>query len=95
MRARVRISGKDRSGKEIVRYQQVTSGGSFGGSSLQVEAGLGDLESIDDIEVHWPTKQSSVERFEGAQINGAYRLKEGTGVATKLELQSFEFPEEI
>ena len=93
--ARVRIHGKDASGNEIVRHQSVTSGGSFGGSSLRIEAGLGDMQSINYIEVDWPVLQSQVEKFDGAQINGAYLLKEGTGVATKVELQSFEFRDEI
>ena len=51
--ARVRIDVETPSGSRSV-HRVVSSGGSFGASSMQLEIGLGDAEAIEGIAVVWP-----------------------------------------
>ena len=50
----------------------VSSGGSYGGSTLAQEIGLGDATSIKAVEVRWPGGAS--QRFEGGQSGRRYRI---------------------
>lgn len=59
-------------------YALVGSGGSFGGSSLQQEIGLGDAVAIREIEVEWPGS-GLVERFGDVALDRIYRVREGEG----------------
>ena len=55
----------------------VGSGGSFGGSSLQQEMGLGRAESIDSIHIAWPGRGGR-QVFDGPlEVNRFYRATEG------------------
>ena len=56
-------------------YRTVTSGGSFGGNSLQLEIGLGQAQIIDLIKVKWPSGQIS--EFKNVKINQSIQLTEG------------------
>ena len=56
-------------------YRTVTSGGSFGGNSLQLEIGLGQAKSINLIKVKWPSGQIS--EFKNVKINQRIELTEG------------------
>ena len=61
------------------------SGGSFGGSSLQQEIGLGDAEGLEELVVTWPGS-GTVDRIPGAEMNRFYELEEGTGTLRALEV---------
>ena len=65
------------------------SGGSFGGSSLQQEIGLGQAGEIDYVAVRWPAT-GEVEHFYGISMNGAWLLREGTGKAVSTDRRSFD-----
>ena len=57
-------------------YASVTSGGSFGASSLEQEIGLGRAERIVFLEVYWPT--SGLERvFVEVPLDSHVRVREG------------------
>ena len=58
-------------------YRDVTSGGSFGASSLRPHSGVGKATTIDAIEIRWPGS-GSVQRFEGPiGVDRTYELTEG------------------
>jgi hypothetical protein len=65
------------------------SGGSFGGSSLQQELGLGRAEAIELVEVRWPAT-GAVERFAGVGLDRVWRLREGAGRAELLARGEFD-----
>ena len=65
------------------------SGGSFGGSSLQQELGLGRAEAIELVEVRWPAT-GEVERFAGVGLDRVWRLREGAGRAELLARGEFD-----
>ncbi len=75
--ARIRVDVDTPTGRRDI-YALAGSGGSFGGSSLQQEIGLGDATAIREIEVRWPGS-GVVERLEGPPLDAVYRLREGSG----------------
>ena len=58
MGARVRVRVATPNGSRDI-YRQVSTGGSFGASTLQQEIGLGDATSIEVIEVTWPASDTT------------------------------------
>ncbi len=65
------------------------SGGSFGGSSLQQEIGLGDAEAIDEILIRWPGS-ATVDRISGPSLDRFYEVIEGSGEARELLMPQIE-----
>jgi hypothetical protein len=58
-------------------HTSVGTGGSFGGSSLQQEIGLGRATSIDRLEVTWPTSGTK-QVFHDVQLDRSYAIVEGS-----------------
>ncbi|MDH3735328.1 MAG: ASPIC/UnbV domain-containing protein, partial [Gemmatimonadota bacterium] len=83
LHARVRISVETPRGPRDV-HAVVGSGGSFGGSSLQQEIGLGDATAIREIEVRWPGS-GRVETFREVERERIYYLLEGSGELRPVE----------
>jgi hypothetical protein len=71
-RIRVRI---EEEGKTRDIYRWVGASGSFGGSSLQQEIGLGRASRIAEIEVYWPASDTT-QRFTNVEMDAAYRIVE-------------------
>jgi len=59
-----------------VFYRTLTSGSSFGANSLQLEIGLGNASSIEEIEVQWPNSNRSVDTWQNIKINQTIFLQE-------------------
>ncbi len=78
--SRVALSVEGPSGKRTI-HRLVGSGGSFGGNSMQLEAGLGDAIRIAEIHVQW-AGSGSEQRFISVAPRAVYRVVEG---ATELE----------
>ena len=72
-RIRVEITEADR--KRSV-YCHVNSGGSFGASPLRKEIGLGKAQSIDLLEIHWPTS-GTTQTFNGIKVDSCVEIREG------------------
>ena len=89
--ARIKVIGTGANGKSVVRYHTVSSGGSFGASSLRAEIGLGDMTSVDRIEVQWPVADRTIEQFGAVEPGAAYRIVEGSGKAVEINLPVFRF----
>jgi hypothetical protein len=60
-------------------FRTVGSGGSFGGSSLQEEIGLGDATTIRQLSVLWPSS-GHVDRFENVSVDRIFSIVEGRGI---------------
>ena len=67
----------------------VGSGGSFGGSSLQQEIGLGRATLIRSLSITWPVT-GKTDTYEDVTVNKAYRIREGDPTPTPVTLASFE-----
>ena len=76
LEARVREPGAEREGERVV-HALVGWGGSFGGSSLVQEIGLGDATERVSLAVLWPGSGAR-QRFEGLALDRYYRIDEPT-----------------
>jgi hypothetical protein len=83
--ARIRVRVRDAAGTRDVS-SVITSGGTFGGNSLQAEIGLGPARSIEEIEVTWPTT-GRTDTLKDVAMDRFYRLAEGTGRLEPLTLK--------
>lgn len=77
-RIKVVVNGTDGI-REI--HEKVSSGGSFGASSLQAEIGLGKIEAIRHVEIRWPNGLR--QRYEALAKNRRYILREGKAEARR------------
>ncbi len=75
--ARVRFTVTRPDGSQRHIFRTVTTGGSFGASSLQMEAGLGDAAGLDEVRITWPNAAQSGERHRDLAMNRAYLIREG------------------
>ncbi|TVQ08159.1 MAG: CRTAC1 family protein [Balneolaceae bacterium] len=71
-------------------HRTVTTGGSFGSSSLQLEIGLGKAVKIQELEVYWPASNSK-QHFYNVPINQFYRVTEFAQVIKPVARESFRF----
>jgi hypothetical protein len=68
----------------MTRRQDVLSGGSFMSSNdPRVHFGLGDVRTIDGLEIRWPSGE--VEQIKIARLNAIYTIQEGTGILSVTE----------
>ena len=56
-------------GEERIQVREVNSGGSFGANPLEQHIGLGLATSIESIEIKWPNRGATLQRFEDANFN--------------------------
>ena len=66
-------------------YALVGSGGSFGGSSMQQEIGLGDAERIVEIRIRWPGN-SEIQIHRDVAMNRIYHVVEEDSQMTALDV---------
>ena len=87
--ARVKVVTQKANGQENSIYKTVSTGGSFGGNSLQLEIGLDDAKLIKSIEVTWPNKAQTKTIVKNIAINKFYKLVEGTSQLEELNRSAF------
>ncbi len=86
--ARIKVSLNTANGGREV-YATVTSGSSFGASSLQQEIGLGQAISIRAIEVVWPAS-GEVQVFQDVEMDQFLHIREGDPAPLVLEFDPFD-----
>ncbi|MBI1951330.1 MAG: CRTAC1 family protein, partial [Acidobacteria bacterium] len=86
--ARIRVRVRDGEAKRDI-YATVGSGGSFGGSSLQQEIGLGRAASIEAIEVTWPAT-GKTQTFRDVAIDRTYKVTEGEPGLAPIPVRPFD-----
>jgi hypothetical protein len=85
--ARIRIDITE-GGQRREIYRDVSSGGSFGASSLRPHIGLGKAATIDALEIRWPGS-GLVQRFKGPMAaDQVYEIIEGKAVLRPVELRT-------
>jgi len=72
--ARIEVTVGEGEGRRAI-HRRVGSGGSFGGSSLQQEIGLGNAREIVSVTVRWPGS-GTVQRFSGVALDRCYLADE-------------------
>jgi hypothetical protein len=73
--ARIRVVVEAEGGTRDI-HTVVSSGGSFGASSLRQHIGLGDASAIRTLEIRWPAS-GTVQTFYDVAMNRRYRIQEG------------------
>ena len=74
--ARIRVDLVDADGGIRSVHRQVGGGGSFGGNPLRQTIGLGMPESVEKVEVYWPTTDLT-QTFSNVAMDRLYRVVEG------------------
>lgn len=75
--ARIKVIVENFDGTERNIYATVSSGGSFGASSLQQEIGLGKVIAIKEIKIKWPDKNYSFSSYKNIPINSRIEIIQG------------------
>lgn len=85
--ARIKVTVETETGPQEI-HRMVTSGGSFGANSLQVEVGLGSASRIRALEVGWPTTGTR-SRYADVELNRIYEIREGDDVLQPVPTRRF------
>jgi hypothetical protein len=88
--ARITVRLRDSGPGSPVRYREVTSGGSFGASSLVQHIGLDKATAIDALEVDWPVSGTR-QIFRDLPVDRALEIRELTDAVTVRDLPRFSF----
>jgi hypothetical protein len=72
---KIKLTLSDANGRKSLRYREVTSGGSFGASSLRQEIGLGRARRIDAMEIWWPASDTR-QTFREIKVNQFIEVRE-------------------
>jgi len=73
--AKIRVTLPDASSGSALRYREVTSGGSFGATTLTQHIGIGKATTIAKLEVIWPVSRT-VQVFQNVPINRVLQIRE-------------------
>jgi hypothetical protein len=90
--ARIKVTVAAGEGMRHV-YSTVSTGGSFGSSSLQQEIGLGQASSIQAVEVSWPAT-GQIQIFKNLAMDRAYKIREGEPTALPVDLKRIDLSPE-
>ncbi|MGH7806239.1 MAG: FG-GAP-like repeat-containing protein [Candidatus Binatia bacterium] len=85
--ARIRLSVEGPEGKRDI-YATVSTGGSFGASSLQQEIGLGRATKIRDLEVRWP-RDGKTQTFRDLAVDRVLEIREGAAEPVPVPSKAF------
>ena len=81
MGARIRIGVEDGPTERSI-FATVSTGGSFGSSTLQQEIGLGSATRIETLEIEWPS--GARQSFRNLGVDGVFAIREGDPDAVRV-----------
>jgi hypothetical protein len=84
--ARLRLDVRTAGGSRRSLYRTVSNGGSFGGSPLRQEIGLGDATAIERAVITWPSG-GPPQTVTGLEVDRRYVVREGTDTPRPLALR--------
>tara|TARA_B100000686_G_C16714519_1_gene931191 strand:- start:991 stop:1611 length:621 start_codon:yes stop_codon:yes gene_type:complete len=76
-------------GESRTVHATVSTGSSFGGSSLQQELGIGTAARVDRLSITWPTSKT-VQNFYDLPVNKIYHIREDADRVDPVASLSFE-----
>ena len=85
--AKIKLTLVDAKGAKSMRYREVSSGGSFGASSLSQHIGLGKAAKIDALEITWPMSKQ-VQVFRNVAMDQALTIQETAATYKVRKLKS-------
>lgn len=87
--ARIKIVVENEIGEHREIYKVVSTGGSFGSSSLRQEIGLGDAKLIRSVTITWPVT-GNTQVFSNMELDKYYKITEGEK-QVKISRSAFSF----
>ena len=84
------MTTQQKNGNEQFFHLVVSTGGSFGSSSLQQEMGLNEAVTIKEIEIKWPNATQSIDVYTNIEINRFIKIIEGVKNVEYLERSAFK-----
>jgi len=87
--ARIKVTVKTSAGPRAI-HKTVSTGGSFGGSPLRQEIGLGDALAIESVEITWPAT-GRVQVLKDLALDHFYKIREDDAAATPWPLKKLKF----
>ena len=88
--ARIKLELEMNDGTLRSVYSQVTSGGSFGASSLEQQIGLGQAQRIISMEIYWPTSDTR-QVFTDVPLEIYIEVREGDRKYKVLDIPTLDF----
>jgi hypothetical protein len=76
--ARIRIVATDARDERRVIHRTVSTGGSFGASSVRQEIGLGAATHVDTLRIVWPNRDRTVDTYTNLDVNQHLKVVEGS-----------------
>ncbi len=89
--AKIKLVCLDEKSNSYTIYRNVTTGGSFGSSSLQQEIGIGKAIKIDSLEITWPYKGNKKDVFSNILPNQFIKIIEGDSKIYTLTKKKIKF----
>ena len=89
--AKLELTVVDEQGNKKILYEQVSTGGSFGASSLAVEWGLADAVQIESLKIIWPNQNQDTDVYENVPINQFIVIEEGAEDIEVIEINKLDF----
>ncbi|GHA25677.1 hypothetical protein GCM10007103_03660 [Salinimicrobium marinum] len=77
-------------GKAFTIFHTISSGGSFGASTLRAQIGLGKASEVKEVKIKW-AGSGTTQVFTDLQMNTFYRITENKPEAEMLDLQPISF----
>jgi tetratricopeptide (TPR) repeat protein len=88
--AKIKVVVEEAGAKLSSRFREVSSGGSFGASSLTQSIGLGKASRVKSLEIYWPASKTR-QIFRDVEVNQFLEIKEFEKAYTKRQIRSFTF----
>src|SRR5690606_11112586 len=73
-------------GEQRSIFYTVSSGGSFGASTLRAQIGLGQASEISEVNVLWAGSQTT-QSFKNLELNTFYKIEEDQAKAVNMNIQ--------
>ena len=67
-------------------FHTISSGGSFGASTLRAQIGLGKASEVKEVKIKW-AGSGTTQVFTNLKLNSFYKITEGNSAAEELDLQ--------
>lgn len=89
--AKIKLTLTDAKGVKTIRFREVSSGGSFGASSLTQHVGLGKAVKIETLEITWPMSRQ-VQMFRSVPMDQALTIQEASATYQVRKLKLLSIP---
>lgn len=75
-------------------FHTVSSGGSFGASTLRAQIGLGKASRINEVKIRW-AGSNTIQTFKNLELNTFYKITENKTTAEELDLHPIQLNETV